>query len=167
MTLHALTRYLIHSFKAKGRHGTHSPFVYALTEDVLLAEKTNSDPPALFTSYSPAYARLLSAIIIYLGYRNIRTVMPGERPDGNYDALLLPHTPEQWEAMISSAIGCVNNDGMAVITGIHNDTVSSAAWARVCGMSGVTMSIDLYGIGLLLFKEEFKERQHFIMKRRL
>lgn len=42
MTLHALIQLLLYKRKAKGRHGTHSPFVYAFIEDGIQKVKASS-----------------------------------------------------------------------------------------------------------------------------
>jgi len=34
----------------------------------------------------------------------------------------------------------------------------------MCANEEVRMSIDLYGTGLLFFKQSFKEKQHFVLQ---
>ncbi len=42
MTLHALIQYIRYKWKAKTRHGIHSPFVYAFIDDCLAKKSTQN-----------------------------------------------------------------------------------------------------------------------------
>jgi hypothetical protein len=38
------------------------------------------------------------------------------------------------------------------------------AWARIQGDPGVYMTIDLFLIGLVVLRDEFKVKQHFVIR---
>ncbi len=51
-----------------------------------------------------------------------------------------------------------------MVAGIHKTKRHSAKWLRLRKHPKVMMSIDLYGVRLLFFRKEFKEKQHFVLK---
>jgi hypothetical protein len=38
------------------------------------------------------------------------------------------------------------------------------AWEKICKDDRVTLSIDLFFIGLVFFRKEFREKQHFVIR---
>jgi hypothetical protein len=120
VTLHALIQYLRYRWQAKGRHGTHSPFVYRFVEEVL--RKKDGDLNSRVLQYADA------------------EVLPLER--------------------ISQA----GPNNIVFVPKPHANREATAAWNAHCARPDVTLSIDLYHTGLLLFRKEFKRKQHFILR---
>jgi len=165
MTLHALIAYLKYTRKAKGRHGTHSPFVYDLVDNVLLdKDPIKKEYFIKCPSLELKYENLLSRIAAYYNYKEIVT-LPGTNAIINRpDMLLINSEPNTWLNLPDEYAPLLKNESVIVITGIHKTAAHTGAWKKLAANDKVSMSIDLYGIGLLLFKEEFKEKQHFVLK---
>ncbi len=164
MTLHAITEYLRYKWTAKGRHGTHSPFVYALVDDVLLNDKSKVGIFALkFSQAGAYYEQLLQRIAGYYGYHSLLTVpINSAIPAGQLCDILLIKAADV--ALLNQNLPLLQRDGMAVVTNIHTTAAHSVAWRAICANEEVSMSIDLYGTGLLFFKQAFKEKQHFVLQ---
>jgi predicted O-methyltransferase YrrM len=47
---------------------------------------------------------------------------------------------------------------------IHWSAEMEEAWARIQGDPGVYMTIDLFLIGLVVLRDEFKVKQHFVIR---
>lgn len=130
MTLHAFVEYLKYRWKAKSRHGIHSPFVYHLIDECLLADGI------------PLRKRIEKYF------------------EGN-PITIINDAPQKWE---ESLIGNLNTENILVIEDIHITATHTKAWNNLIENKHVILSIDLYDIGLLFFKKEFKVKQHFVLK---
>ena len=161
--MHAFIAYLKYTWTAKGRHGTHSPFVYDLVDHVLL------DKGPLKKQYNIncaglelKYENLLCRIAAHYNYEDI-ICLPGI-VNNQVDMLVINGEPGAWSALFDENLRLLKNESLVVVGGIHKTAAHSSSWKKLIAHNHVRMSIDLYGIGLLLFKKEFKELQHFVLK---
>lgn len=162
MTLHAFGQYLQYRWQSKTRHGVHSPFVYELIDKVLL------DKSPLKQGYSiqcPGlelkYENLINRIAAYYHYNNI-VYLPTENKDA--DVLLIQSAPTIWINTFKEHQHLFKDHCIVIVTDIHKTLSHTAEWNKLVADNNVRMSIDLYQIGLLLFRKEFKEKQHFILQ---
>ena len=167
MALHSLIQYLKYRWKAKGRHGTHSPFVYDFIEHVLLNKEVLDRTFRIDCPDIPLkYENLVSRIAAYYNMRSVQ-VLPAQCTTtmSAPDMLLLNEVnPANWVSLFNSHLDTLKNESAVVITGIHNTPAHSAAWKALCANGRVKLSIDVYGLGVFFFKNEFKEKQHFLLK---
>lgn len=141
------------------------------------------------TSYlSPAKpdARLItmegSKEIIGVAKRNLRNLEIGnvEVIEGNFDITLSSaisqlssvdfafidgnHRKEPTERYFKELLSKTNNDSVLVFDDIHWSSEMEAAWETIKKDTAVTCSIDLFFIGIVFFRKEFKEQQHFVIQ---
>lgn len=121
MTLHAVLQYLGYRWRAQGRHGTHSPFVYGFVEAVLRKREET----------------LEARVLHYTGAEDF--------------------LPQQ-------AIEAATPESVVLVRAPHASRESTMCWNALCARPEVTLSIDLYKIGLLFFRKEFRVKQHFVLR---
>jgi hypothetical protein len=56
------------------------------------------------------------------------------------------------------------DETVIAIRGIRNTREHTKEWEKLKAHHKVTMSIDLFDFGLLLFRKDFLEKQHFTLK---
>lgn len=72
-----------------------------------------------------------------------------QEPTERYFRDLLPHT---------------GNDSMLVFDDIHWSREMENAWATIQAHPSVRCTIDLFFIGIVFFRQEFREKQHFTIR---
>jgi len=187
---HQLKQYLKYRRKAQGRHGVHSPFVYEFTENLL---RKPTSPTNLILA-TRRHKKLVNKILTYFGckrilwltnkdgetetYISIEKVADGtinlstERFDFNrFDAYQAPELylldlaePGDWTVAWQKYKNKIRPGDIILITAIHHSRAHTEAWEHLRSDSAVKLSIDLFRVGLLFFREEFKEQQHFVLK---
>ncbi|MFC4263770.1 O-methyltransferase [Ferruginibacter yonginensis] len=61
-------------------------------------------------------------------------------------------------------LAAMNEEGCMVFDDIHWSAEMEAAWAYIKAHESVTLSIDLFFIGIVFFKKDFKVKQHFTIR---
>jgi predicted O-methyltransferase YrrM len=74
------------------------------------------------------------------------------------------HRQEPTEKYFKELLAKTNNDSILVFDDIHWSSEMEAAWETIKKDAGVTCSIDLFFIGVVFFRKEFKEKQHFVIR---
>src|SRR6186997_276041 len=103
-----------------------------------------------------------------------------ELVEGNFDNTLLSvvrglssvdfsfidgnHRQEPTERYFKELLAKTNNDSILVFDDIHWSSEMEAAWETIKNDAAVTCSIDLFFIGIVFFRKEFKEQQHFVIR---
>ena len=162
MNPHAIIAYARYRMKAKRLHGVHSPFAYAFSEEVLYADKY--DQPAA-NAARDKYQLLQNRIKNYyqltgpteLAYDTMAPVT---------DTLLVINdsNPGHWLQILNKHLPYIQPGITIIIPGIHADKRKSMKWQLITKHPKIPMCIDVFGCGLLFFRKEFKEKQHFILK---
>lgn len=69
--------------------------------------------------------------------------------------------PDEW----LQALNNIQDPGTALILrDIHRTSAHTLNWNSLAADERVRLSIDIYSRGLLFFRDEFKEKQHFVLK---
>jgi len=74
------------------------------------------------------------------------------------------HRQEPTERYFQELLAKINNNSILVFDDIHWSSEMEAAWETIKDNAAVTCSIDLFFIGIVLFRKEFKEKQHFVIR---
>jgi predicted O-methyltransferase YrrM len=74
------------------------------------------------------------------------------------------HRQEPTERYFRQLLTRVNNDSVFVFDDIHWSREMEAAWKSIRENPAVTCSIDLFFIGIVFFRKECKEKQHFAIR---
>ncbi len=77
--------------------------------------------------------------------------------DGNHR---MKPTVEYFEQLLSVA----GNDTIIVFDDIHWSKEMEEAWSYIVNHPATRCSIDLFFIGIILFRQEFREKQHFAIR---
>ena len=74
------------------------------------------------------------------------------------------HCQVPTEQYFNQLLSKVNNDSIFVFDDIHWSKEMEAAWENIKKHEAVRCSIDLFFIGIVFFKKEIKEKQHFVVR---
>jgi predicted O-methyltransferase YrrM len=119
------------------------------------------------------------AAVAKRNFRNLE-IRNLEITEGNFDNTLSPvvrglstvdfafidgnHRQKPTEKYFQDILPKTNNDSILVFDDIYWSSEMEAAWETIKNNPAITCSIDLFFIGVVFFRKEFKERQHFIIR---
>lgn len=188
MSLQTLIEYLKYKRKAKTRHGVHSPFVFSFIEDVLRSKTGISKLqlekllPLDVLTMKGEPLQLLYRILSYYKINKVMSLVEEQGKVQMYlgndhighelqptsypaDCILIDvKDPHAWNALYHMYEHNLGADGMVIVTNIHHSKLHGEEWEKLYSNSTVRLSIDAFHVGLLFFKEDFKEKQHFMVK---
>lgn len=135
-----------------------------------------ADPRARVYSLegAPAVAAIARENFAGVGLENISLV------EGNFDDTLAPvldqlekvdlgfidgnHREEPTTRYYRQILAHTHNDSILVFDDIHWSPEMEAAWEAIRNDPAVRCSIDLFFVGIVLFRKEFREKQHFSIR---
>lgn len=144
-------------FASSGKgHGIHSPFVFDFVIQVLCGCKKESvlhefDFPALGDKYQLKFQQLISRIHSYYADYDIRLIS-------------LPIVNDQKFSNSGKIFDDISEKNIQIVTNIRATENAEKTWAEIKKNEKVTCSIDLFFVGILFFKKDFKEKLDFMIR---
>ncbi|MCY4778052.1 hypothetical protein ORI89_00205 [Sphingobacterium sp. UT-1RO-CII-1] len=149
-------RMLQHFFVSNSRHGTHSPFVYKLADQVIYKKKEEIEGSVdLPTKFSKTYCFLLQDILAYLGVHELQR----GREKQDAAALFFEHD----ELDVSKLKLAMKKKQIVIMDQPHKNNKVHTLWNHLVQDSSVTVSLDLFYFGLLLYREG-QRKEHFLLR---
>jgi len=168
--LYKYFNYYLNASNGKG-HGVHSPFVYSFIRSVLNNKELKQE-----ANYSNKYRALLIRMVAYympvvvmeleLTPSNKANVLE-EIENTNTIGLLYIKQNKNTERLtnyFNAAIKKINTHSILIFEGIHLSKEIEASWEQIKMHKEVKLTIDVYKLGIVFFRQEQLEKENFIIR---
>jgi hypothetical protein len=86
-------------------------------------------------------------------------------PDvGPVDCLVIGSDDEEIAEIFAHRAQQLAQGCFIIVTDVHASGNRKMKWESLCTDSRVNLSLDLWHLGLLFYRPDFKEKQHFVLK---
>jgi len=168
--LYKYFNYYFNASNGKG-HGVHSPFVFNFIGSVLNNKELKQE-----ANYSNKYRALLIRMVAYyipvvvmeleITPSNKANILE-EIENTNTIGLLYIKQIKNVEGLtnyFNAAIKNVNTNSILIFDGIHDSKEMEASWEKIKMHKEVKLTIDLYKLGIVFFRQEQLEKENFIIR---
>ena len=81
---------------------------------------------------------------------------------GKDNLFVLKKDPDKWKEQSAA----LNNERVLIVPDIHKSRLHQQRWNALIADEKILLTIDLFRAGLLINREDFKEKQHFVLRTR-
>ena len=168
--LYKYFNYYFNASNGKG-HGVHSPFVFNFISSILNNKELKQE-----ANYSNKYRALLIRMVAYYMPEVVMEfeATPSNKADvleeiENADTIGLLHVKQNKNAedvisYFSAAIKKVNTERILIFDGIHDSKEMENSWEAIKMHKEVKLTIDLYKLGIVFFRQEQLEKESFTIR---
>ena len=165
--LYKYFNYYFNASNGKG-HGVHSPFVFSFITAVLNSKELKQE-----ADYSNKYRALVIRMVAF--YMPVVVMEFEATPSNkvnvleeleNADTIGLLYikqikNAEDLISYFNAAIKKVNTESMLIFEGIHESKEMESSWEIIKMHNEVKLTIDLYKLGIVFFRQEQLEKENF------
>jgi hypothetical protein len=168
--LYKYFNYYFNASNGKG-HGVHSPFVFSFITDVLNTKELSEQAAStnkyralvngMIAFYKPVVVMELEATP-----SNKANVLEGIENADSMGLLYIKQIKNAEDLMsyFNAAIKKVNTQSILIFEGIHESKEMEANWEKIKMHYEVKLTIDLYKLGIVFFRQEQLEKENFTIR---
>ena len=168
--LYKYFNYYFNASNGKG-HGVHSPFVFNFISSILNNKELKQE-----ANYSNKYRALLIRMVAYYMPEVVMEfeATPSNKVDvleeiENADTIGLLHVKQNKNAAqlmiyFNAAIKKVNTESILIFDNIHDSKEMENSWEAIKMHKEVKLTIDLYKLGIVFFRQEQLEKESFTIR---
>ncbi len=168
--LYKYFNYYFNASNGKG-HGVHSPFVFNFISSILNNKELKQE-----ANYSNKYRALVIRMVAY--YMPVVVMefeaTPSNKADvleeiENADSIGLLYikqikNAEDLTIYFNTAIKKANTESILIFEGIYKSKEMEASWEKIKMHKEVKLTIDLYKLGIVFFRQEQLEKENFTIR---
>lgn len=169
-TLFNYIKYYFNASNGKG-HGVHSPFVFSFITAVLNSKELNEQAAS-----TNKYRALVNGMVAF--YKPVVVMELEATPSNkanvleeieNTDSIGLLYikqikNAEDLTSYFNAALKKINTQSILIFDGIHDSKEMEASWETIKMHYDVKLTIDLYKLGIVFFRQEQLEKENFIIR---
>ena len=183
--------FIKYTWKAKGRHGIHSPFVYDLVDRCFQISMNDmiQSSPFRTKQQGKKSLRLLLQLVKYLEVselvsnyphlKDLKSVLEAHELNctvhqlSTMDTTALQHTSLVYFSMentnnsdfeaLQIVIKRLNEQTLIVVDGIRKTAENQQDWQKIISLDSIHFTADLYSFGMLS-KRPQQEKEHFVLR---
>jgi hypothetical protein len=187
-SVNLISEFIKYKWKAKGKHGIHSPFIFSLVEKGIQSELTDSnfqsqnsknlhfeqfvfkllryfktqnifiDEKKELTDWETFFRKNFSSLKIQLNLKELNK----SSKNSSFDIIFISNSNQLLEKLLTLK-PYSKNETVFLIEGIRSNKYIFEDWRKLCEMKTFHVSIDFFQSGLLIMRSQ-QEKEHFTLK---